>query len=65
MFLGLSGLAATNGSKASSRVQELPGKDTKWSSQVPTALGRDSSMRGPRVEAVTGATIARELISLA
>src|SRR5262249_8654684 len=51
MFLGLTGFTAINDSKASSSVKEVPGKVTKLSSQAPTALGRDSSISGPRVVA--------------
>ena len=56
MFFGLTGFAATNGSKASSSVQ-FPGRLTKLSSQVPTALGRESSISGPRVAADAGIAI--------
>src|SRR5262249_60162263 len=50
MFRGLTGLTTTTGSSASSNVQ-VPGKLTKALTQVPTALGRESSIRGPSVAA--------------
>src|SRR6267378_82800 len=52
MFLGLTGFTAINGSKVSSSVQ-FPGGAGKPVSQLPTALGRESSISGPSVEAVT------------
>src|SRR5882672_10568314 len=47
MFLGLTGLTATNGSAASSRVQGPGRNEPMPSSQLPTALGRESSTSGP------------------
>src|SRR5207237_9533807 len=40
-------------------VHEVPGKVTKRSSQLPTALGRDSSINGPRLAAVVTVGVTR------
>src|SRR6267142_6835925 len=52
MFFGLTGFTARNGSKVSLSVQ-FAGGPGKPVSQVPTALGRESSISGPSVEAET------------
>src|SRR5690242_2422589 len=65
MFLGSTGLTAMNGSKESSSPMELPGKVTKLSSQVPTALGRESATSGLSVAALHPMVTASNRVRLA